>query len=338
MSEVIIFTMVPSNNLDVTLLSVYNASHGGEYDLAGEIQYREALSQEGWITYSECRKDPQSRHKASSCRVILTRMTDSGITYGKELVKNKEEDAVDFLNHLESFPPRIGTLYRYLVKKWLKSIPNREKYGWEIKRSSTVSPKLELPLPYIVKETISNLNTLLVERGLSSYASLSHKTSGPSEPTLVTCPTIEQVLYYGRGWKAPYATGTQYAELDEYLRFLFDGLCLAQAKDHLFFTVRANRNRIDEGTIEWIHREYGAPRDTLVRFLKELEDSDTIHIMDDETRQKECVYAKVSRPYYFRDLTDDIKRIEDELKETVQRWFETGEEKFQRFNFRLNRI
>jgi len=324
--------MEPINNLETALLSIYNASYGGNYELAGEINHKDILAEQGWITYARCRKDPKSTHNASSCRIVLTRMTETGINEAKGLVQDKYEEVVEFLNNLETLPPRVEALYRYLMKKWLNASKKRASFDWTLRRDHA-RYYLNLSLPGTVVETISTLKDTLVEKGLASYGSLSHKTSGPSEPTLVTCPEIYQLFMRGRGWKEPYARGVQPSELDEYLQYLLNGLCLVKARYHLMFFFPANRNSISPSTVDWLYEEYGVYRDSLMSFLEELEDSDYIHILNEEQRQDEYVLASGNPLIRFAHVTQDIDTIEKQVKEKVLKWFDTGEESFQRFGF-----
>jgi len=319
-------------DVDSALLSVYNASFGGKYELAGEISDKEELAEQEWITYAKCKNDPNSTHNASSCRITLSRMTKTGIIKAQELVDGKYSVAFEFLNNLESLPPKVEQLYRYLMKKWLSACTKRDDYNWDLKLNRARYGR-SFPLPNTVIETITSLNERLIENGLASYASLHHNTSGPSDPTLMTCPEIKQMFMQGRGWKEPYTRGVQHTELNEYLQYLLNGYNLINARYHLLFFFGANRYSVRPSILDYLHEEYGVDRDSLMGYLEELEDSNYIHILTEEEREEEYVLA-TGRPFtFFSHVNQDIDLIKKQVKEKVIKWFETGEEPFQRFAF-----
>jgi hypothetical protein len=324
--------MRPINNLEAALLSVFNAGHGGKYELAGEIQLREELVEQGWITCTMCKKDPKSTHNASSCRIIITRMTKTGVNKAQKLAQKKYAIAFEFLRNLEVYPPRVEQLFRYLLKKWINACKNRANFDWTLRRDHARYLQT-LPLPETVVETISVLKNTLVEKGLASHASLSHNTQRPFRSTLVTCPELMQVFMRGNRGKEPIARGVQHSEFDEYLQYHLNGLCLVKARDHLMFYFHANRYSISPHTLDWLTDEYGVGRDSLMRYLEELEASDYIRIMSKEQRQKEYVLATGNPMNSFSHVNQDVKAIEKQIKNKIAHWFETGEEPFQRFEF-----
>jgi hypothetical protein len=316
-----------------SLLSFYNASFGGRYELAGKIKDLEILTREGWVSCAECRKDPLSTHGASSCRIILTRMTKKGISEAKQKADDKVEVIVDFLNSLESHPPRTINIYRFLMKKWLKAIKNREEFDWKLKNRNAKFWRI-VKLPDVVTNLISDLNSNLVSKGLATYASLHHNTSGPSSQTLVTCPEICEMLFRGVGWKTPGARGVQHVDLDEYLKYLLNGFNMVYAMDHMMGFFAANHYRINEWVIKWLSSEYGVSEGSLLYFLEDLADSKYITILSEEERQKENDIAR-GNPYdYFSSTMRDKDIIEDEVSKKIAKWIETGEETFQRFEFK----
>jgi hypothetical protein len=318
---------------DEALVSFYNSSYGGRYELAGDVLGRDILAEEGWVTYSQCRRDPLSTHGASSCKVILNRITDAGIAEAKVLIKEKEEDAVAFLNSLEELPPRVKDFYRYLVKKWLIACENRMLYRWEL-RNEDSKRFIRFTLPSSVQETVNQLNETLVKNNLASYGSLSHLTRGPSRTTLVTCPELSQIFFEGRGWREPYAKGVKHVELDEYLRYLLNGISLARAKYHLLEFFSSNRNGLGESTFRWLSSEYGVSVGSLMKFLDHLVDSDYVRKLSDEEKERERVFVRGDPIRYYWGVRDSLNEYELEVNENVEKWFETGETVFQRFDFK----
>jgi len=47
--------MALTDNIRETLLSCYNASYGGKYELAGRIENLEKLAQSGFVSFSSAR-------------------------------------------------------------------------------------------------------------------------------------------------------------------------------------------------------------------------------------------------------------------------------------------
>ena len=326
------------------LFSCYNASFGGKYELPGQIRHIDELIQHDFVKAAQCRKDPLSTHGAKTCRVLLVRMTDKGISEAQQIVEDKLEVVGIFLKSVDSLPSRIRDLYRYLLKNWLRACENRENFAWHVRNQSTF-----LPLPQGVRESISKANEDLVEKGLAAYASLQHNTLGPSEPTLVTCHEIRDWLLNGTGWLPEHARarGVRTAVLDEYLGYLLNGLGLVRAKDLLLHFFYANSGKVRCAGLRYLSQHYGVSLEVLWSWLEELEGCEYITQLNQDTKNlvltgewrypEEDIVAYGNPVYFFENPFEDVRRIESEVKNNVEKWFETGEEVFQRFEFKRAR-
>ena len=334
--------MEGSKDIEKALLSCYNASYGGRYELAGRIENLGALDQLGFVSFAECRKDPLSDHGALSCRVILIRMTKKGISEAQKIVKEKVKQTGHFLESLDSLPPRVKELYRLLLKRWLGACEHRSEFDWTVRNLNANSFRIFLPIPEEIKESISRLNAKLVENGLAAYAALHHNTKGPSIPTLVTCPEIKEYLLNGPGLLYEgLAIGVKTTKLDEYLSYLLDGLSQIYARNHLLFLFHANRYEISDSLLRWVSMEYGISIDSLLSWLEELEGCGYISKFNKEAMtlhpglpSEEYIVARGDPWMRFLNPDGDLHRIADEIKRSIEKWFQTGEEKFHRFEFR----
>lgn len=302
------------------LFSCYNASFGGKYELAGQISHLDELVQHGFVKGVQCRKDPLSTHGAKTCRVLLVRMTEKGVSEAHQIAGDKLKLVRVFLKSLDALPPRTQNLYRYLLKKWLRACENRANFAWDVRNQSTV-----LPLPQVVRQSISETNEDLVEMGLAAYASLHHNTSGPSDRTLVTCPEIHDYLL------SPSAA-IRRVTLDEYVVYLLNSLSLVNAKYRLLHIFSAN-GEILRPWLESLSQECGVYVEALWSWLRELEDCGYCKLQSPE----EDVVAYGNPWSFFWNPYDDIDRIRTEVKNNLEKWFETGEEVFERFEFRRAR-
>jgi len=186
-----------SNKIREELWRFYVGSYGGKYELAGRIEGIETLVQEGYLSSSRCNKDPLSNHGAKTCRVILTRLTDKGVSEAKSNIEYQLKSTDQFLEALNSHPQKIRDVYRVLLKKWLEACESGSSYNW-IVRNRKADRGIYLPLPETVKEAISKLTSLLVENGLAAKAPIHHTTGGPSDPVLMTCPEIQNRILIER--------------------------------------------------------------------------------------------------------------------------------------------
>jgi len=299
------------------LIACYNASFGGKYELTGQIDNLDELIQNGFVKATQCRKDPLSTHGAKTCRVILVRMTKKGISEAHQIAGDRLKVIRIFLKSLDSLPPRIKSPYKFLLKKWLKACENRRNFTWDVRKGSTF-----LPLPQVVKQSITETNEDLVEMGLAACASLHHNTSGPSDQTLVTCP---EILDY---FLSPSAA-VRNVTLDEYLRYLLNGLSLVKAQYRLLHILSDNR-KILRPWLEHLSQEEGIYAETLLSWVKEIEDCG--YCKAESTEEDVVAYGD---PWnFFLNPREDIRRIQTEVKNDLERWFETGEEAFQRFELR----
>ena len=333
--------MATTTNIGEALFSCYNASFGGKYELAGQITHLDALVNQGLAGVAECRKDPLSTHGAKTCRVLLIRMTEKGICKAHEIAEQKLEITGHFLKSLDSIPVRIKDLCRFLLKQWLKACENRESFTWEIRNQSVF-----LPLPQAVRETISKMNNDLVMNGLAAYASLHHNTAGPSSPTLVTCPEIQGWLLKGTGWLPEHARalGVRTAVLGEYLSYLLKGISLIQAKGLALHFFTAHNGKLPSASLRYLAKEYGVSAEVLWSWLEELESCGYVgqlnpkakdYVLTGQVQSPEEDIVTYGGPWhYFKNPFDDVRRIENEVKSKVEKWFETGEESFQRFELR----
>jgi hypothetical protein len=269
-------------------------------------------------------------------------MTGKGISEAQKITGDKMEAVRHFLKSLDSLSPRIKNLHRYLLKQWLKACENKANFAWDVRNQSTI-----LPLPQGIIESISKLRDDLVERGLAVYASLHHNTSGPSSQMLVTSPEIRDWLNgTGRSWLPEHALapGVRTAVLDEYLSYLLNGLSLVHAKRSMLHSFTAHNSKLPTASLRWLSQEYGVPVESLWSWLEELEScGDFVRlnqgaknaVLTGEVLSLEDDIAAYGSPWdSFADHFSDDVRIENEVKNKVEKWFETGEEVFQHFELR----
>jgi len=343
------YPLTPDNTFLKELFSFYNASYGGKYELAGKIENIEKLVQKGFVKVSRCKDDPLSTHGAKTCRIPLARMTEIGISEAQELVEDKLVQTGLYLNSLESLPSRIRDVYRFLLKQWLRSCEKRSDFDWRMVKNWSARSS-SFMLPDKIRDIISGLTDDLVNKDLAAYASLHHNTSGHSSPTLVTCPEIGHWMLDGTGWlydEKERARGVKTAVLDEYLKYLLDGMSLFRAKDHLLFLFNANHNKIMNHVLRWLSDQYGAPEEALLNWLEELEGCEYISKLNRNAlnveRKREMYSSEenvlaVGDPWSsFYSLYEDSSRVEEEVKRNIENWFSSGEEKFTRFRFRTIR-
>lgn len=341
--------LTPVNALQEQLLSFYNGSYGGKYELAGRIENIEKLVQKGFVTVSRCKDDPLSTHGAKTCRIPLARMTEIGISEAQEIVEDKLVQTGVNLNSLESLPSRIRDLYKFLLKQWLRSCENRMDFDWRMVKNWSARSS-SFMLPDEISDIVSGLTDDLVDKDLAAYASLHHNTSGPSSPTLVTCPEIGRWMLDGTGWlydESARARGVKTAVLDEYLKYLLNGMSLFRAKDHLLFLFNANHNKIMNHVFRWLSNDYGVPMEALLDWLEELEGCGYISKLNRNAlnvEHKREMYSSeenvlaVGDPWRsFSNPYEDSSRVEEEVKRNIENWFSSGEEKFTRFRFRTIR-
>lgn len=98
------------NHLDNVVLSLYNATSGGTHEYLGAISTDKELAAKEHIVQKECRHDDLSEHKAKTCKVILTRLTQKGISEGRRLAVQKTNETEEFLKSVEHENPRIEFL------------------------------------------------------------------------------------------------------------------------------------------------------------------------------------------------------------------------------------
>ena len=153
--------MTQINDIEKILVSLYNASYGGKYALAGRMDNMEMLAQSGYVTYSRCKDDSFSSHGAKSCRVLLVRMTEKGSAEAKKLIDNKMLQTGNVLKSLESYPSRISNMYRFILKKWLIACENGSNFHWIIN-----TPLIYLPDEAI--ETITKITADLVDKDMAA--------------------------------------------------------------------------------------------------------------------------------------------------------------------------
>lgn len=337
--------LAATDNIRKALFSCYNASFGGKYELAGRVEHIDELLQQGFVKAAKCRNDPLSTHGAKSCRVLLVRMTEKGVSEASQVAEGKLEAVGRFLKSLDLLPPRVKGLMRYLIKQWLRACENRMEFAWGVIWSRGYRI---LVLPQRVRESVLQMRDALIEQGLAAYGALHHKTSGPSDLTLVTCPEIHGWLLNGTGWLLDpdtRASGVRTVVLDEYLRYLLDGLSLVHAKAlmlHFFSTVHSGK--LPTASLRYLSQEYGVSVESLWSWLEELEGCGDITelnqgaknaVLTKQAWSPEHDVVAYGDPWHsFADPFGDARRIEDEVKSKIEKWFENGEELFQRFELR----
>lgn len=317
------------------LRRLYVASYGGKYELAGKIEGIETLVQEGYLSSSRCNKDPLSNHGAKTCRITLTRLTDKGVSEAKSYIEYQFRSTDKFLEALNSHPQKIRDVYRVLLKQWLEACESGSPYNW-IVRNRKADRGIYLRLPETVKEAISKLTSLLVEKGLAAKAPIHHTTGGPSDPVLMTCPEIKDWILLPR-------ENVKSAVLDEYLKYLLDGLSMAMAKDHLLFRFNSDADKITADRLRHVSWRFGVPQNLLLDWLEELENRgyisrfnrNAIKVMPSHERFYGDDFVAVGNPWnYHPNPRDDIEKIEAEVKNNLVEWFENGVEKFMHFYLR----
>lgn len=333
--------MTQPNDLEKILVSIYNASYGGKYELAGRIDNMEMLTQSGYVTYSKCNDDPLSSHGAKSCRVLLVRMTEKGSTEAKKLIDKKMLQTGKFLKSLEEYPTRITDMYRFILKKWLIACENRSNFHWIIN-----TPLIYLPDE--ARETVTKLSSDLVDKDMAAYATINHTTSGPSDSTLMTCPEISQWLFDGAHWlpgTGERAKGVRTAVLDEYLKYLRNGHRLYNAKDQLLFKFDA-RKQIDVSTLRYVAHHGRVPAESLMDWLEELASCGYIRNFN---RYAKATYSRDGYSpdadiiafgdpmHHIYSPRDDSQHYQSERKKNIERWFVSGEETFLHFKFKTVR-
>jgi len=330
-----------TNDLEKILVSIYNSSYGGKYELAGRIDNMELLTQSGYVTYSKCKDDPLSAHGAKSCRVLLVRMTEKGSTEAKKLIDKKMHQTGNVLKSLEAYPSRIRNMYRLILKKWLIACETGRNFHWIIN-----TPLIYLPDE--ARETITKLTSDLVDKDMAANATINHTTSGPSDSTLMTCPEISQWLFDGVHWlpgTAERAKGVRTAVLDEYLKYLRNGHRLYRAKDQLLFKLNA-RKKIDVSTLRYVARSGGVPAESLIDWLEELASCGYIRKFNryakitprqDGYSPDADIIAFGEPKYHIYSPRDDRQHYQSEEKKNIERWFVSGEETFLHFKFKTIR-
>lgn len=333
------------NGFEKALLSFYNASYGGKYGLVGSIENLEELVQKGYVQVAKCCNDPLSTHGAKTCRVLIARLTKEGISNGAEAVLNQmngfrgsgiwDNPAVKFIYSLKALPPKVQRLYRFLFKNWLQACEKGQVFTWE--------NSLSLPFPAEVKQLITETNQKLVEDGLAARAYLGHITSGPSDPSLMTCPEIHDFLLEREAGELKTTT------IDEYLNYMLNGLKVYEAKDMLLHCLNTRQYSYTspEGYPDGIIKE------ELWSWLRKLEEGGYVSICTkgtehglngDTNKSREMhstranleVIARYSRLNPKTEVFDPVRQIREEVKLKLQKWFETGEEQFQRFEIEID--
>jgi hypothetical protein len=272
-------------------------------------------------------------------------MTEKGIGEASKIAKLREKEAVSsFDDYLKSLPPKVEGLCRYLLKTWLIACEDRVEFNWNIGyqriqgKWGYVVPELNALLPPTVIQSVSKTKETLVEKGLAANASIHHITSGPSEQTLVTCPEIHDSLLNRN------AGALRRATLDEYLSYMLNGLRLFHSKDWLLHLLNTNQANFFNFA-EWVN-EHG-----LWPWLRKLESCGYVQIRlratEETTEAHACGPGKnlstsnleVYPLYFTLDPREAIWRLRDRINEEVrtklEKWFETGEEVFQRFEIEL---
>lgn len=115
-----------TNNLNQQkeLLAFYNASFGGNYELANYGGNLEGLLQNGYVSVTKCSKDPLSTHESISCKVPLARLTKAGIVEAQRIINEqylsskgtKREDIAAFIKSVRELPPRVSELYQFFFE------------------------------------------------------------------------------------------------------------------------------------------------------------------------------------------------------------------------------
>ena len=270
-------------------------------------------------------------------------MREKGVSEASQIAKGKLEAVGRFLKSLNHLAPRVKGLMRYLIKQWLRACENRMEFTWDVIWSRGYRFWV---LPQKVRESVLQMRDTFAEQGLATYGALHHKTSGPSDQTLVTCPEIHDWLLNGTGWlpEPSRASGVRKAVLDEYLRCLLDGLSLVRAKSLMLHFFTAHSSKLPTGCLRYLSQKYGVSVESLWSWLEELEGCGVITELNQGaknavlTRQwhspEDDVVAYGDPWSSFASPFGDVERIEGEVKSRVEKWFETGEEVFQRFELR----
>lgn len=168
----------------------------------------------------------------------------------------------------------------------------------------------------------------MVEKEFAAYGSLSHKTSGASSPALMTCPEIQKLFldHYS----------LEQAKLDEYLQYMTDGLRLFHARSHLLFCLQSRQNAAPG---PWLLSTFGISEDVAWKWLRDLESRGLIRIEESkrEFGREYEVHSRYVSLYLKGDLSllQLMEKINDEVRDKLEKWFATGEEEFQRFDIEV---
>ena len=328
--------MALTDNMREALLSCYNASYGGKYELAGRIENLEKLAQSCFISFSSARARVILLRMPEKARNSRARMTEKGVSEAQKIVDEKREAVGYFLKSLDSLPSKIRDLYRFLLKQWLRACENKADFDWRFVRNWSAEPSVGLLLPEGVRETISRLTASLVEKGLAAYASLH---DGPSN-ALMTCPEIRQWLLDGLFD----VRGVRREVLDEYLKYLINGLRLSRAIHHLLFLLSRDA-RITISTLRWQSHKFGVPMESFFSWLEELEGCGYISELNKTALNvprsrlnEEYVVARGDPWLCFLNPREDESIFENEVKRNMEKWFAKGEETFIRLELRPARM
>ena len=328
--------MTHTDEMREKLCWFYTASYGGTHELAGSIDSVEKLAENGYVSSSRCNTDPLSSHRAKTCRIILTRMTEKGISEAKTIINNRLKHATHFFESLNSHPEKIRDVYKVLLRQWLEACEVGTTFNWSM-RNRKAHQGGYLPFPDNVKETISSLTSLLVEKGLAVQAPIDHNTSGPLDAVLMTCPEVQNRILIRN-------ERVDVAVFDEYLKYLLDGLSMIRAKFRLLHFFSINGKKVENHRLRWISQKFGVSIESLLDWLKELEGCGYLSTFNEnsidfsrshEVYSSEDILVATGDPWrFFYSPRSDITKIENNVKTNLEKWFENGVETFTRFEYR----
>lgn len=224
-----------------------------------------------------------------------------------------------------------------MVKNWLLAAKSRTAFEWDL-RISVYTMNASI-LPGYVKDLITLIPIRLEERCLATKNYSSHITNGPVNPVLLTCPEIWDNLMSR-------STGVGTEILDEYLEFLINGLSIAAAKLRLVDLANRNYKRIDYSLLSFVAKENNVPIDSLWRWIQELESCDFLRIDGNEMERLlqgsgfstyDPIIARAVHTMPWSDVGDVIRDFFKDAKENMSKWFDSGEENFQRFDVPLSK-
>ncbi len=272
-------------------------------------------------------------------------MTEKGISVSKKIAESKAEAVGIFLKSLESLQPRVSSVCKLELKECLQT---SEQFVYTSMVSPAIgikgllsSTELSYYLPEKVKDSIAKLHDALFESNLSA-----------SRTGIATCPEIRSLLLDGTDWvrdEHARAHGLKTVRVDEYLNFLINGIRLVNVKALMLQCFYCNRGELFASEVKEYSRKFGVPVNLVLEWLMDLKNCAFIDELDKNAMEPFSIgdarsfrTKVVARGAHTRECFEspfeDLPRLKLEVRNRIENWFETGEEVFQRFEFKRSLI